>query len=51
MRLRTITIDLAKTVFQACDVNEHTKPQIIFRFCADSDPADYSGKVKDDTAL
>jgi transposase len=27
MKLRTITIDLAKTVFQACGVNEHMKPQ------------------------
>jgi transposase len=27
MKLRTITIDLAKTVFQACGVNEHMKSQ------------------------
>lgn len=27
MKLRTIGIDLAKTVFQACGVNEHMKPQ------------------------
>ena len=27
MKLRTITIDLAKTVLQACGVSEHMKPQ------------------------
>jgi transposase len=27
MKLRTITIDLAKNVFQVCGVNEHIKPQ------------------------
>jgi transposase len=27
MKLRTIGIDLAKNVFQVCDVNEHMKPQ------------------------
>ena len=27
MKLKTITIDLAKNVFQACGVNEHIKPQ------------------------
>ncbi len=27
MKLRTIGIDLAKTVFQVCGVNEHMKPQ------------------------
>ena len=27
MKLKTITIDLAKTVFQVCGVNEHIKPQ------------------------
>ena len=27
MKLRVITIDLAKNVFQACGVNEHIKPQ------------------------
>jgi transposase len=27
MQLKTITIDLAKNVFQVCGVNEHIKPQ------------------------
>jgi transposase len=27
MKLKTITIDLAKNVFQVCGVNEHIKPQ------------------------
>jgi transposase len=27
MKLKTITIDLAKYVFQVCGVNEHIKPQ------------------------
>jgi hypothetical protein len=27
MKYKTITIDLAKNVFQACGVNEHIKPQ------------------------
>ena len=35
MKLRTITIDLAKTVFQACGVNEHIKPQFNTRLKRD----------------
>jgi len=35
MKLRTITIDLAKTVFQACGVNEHMKPQFNTRLKRD----------------
>jgi transposase len=27
MKLKTMTIDLAKYVFQVCEVNEHIKPQ------------------------
>jgi transposase len=27
MKLKTIGIDLAKNVFQVCDVNKHMKPQ------------------------
>jgi transposase len=27
MNLKTMTIDLAKNVFQVCGVNEHIKPQ------------------------
>jgi len=29
MKLKTITIDLAKNVFQVCGVNEHIKPLTI----------------------
>jgi transposase len=28
MKLKTITIDLAKNVFQVCGVNEYIKPQL-----------------------